>query len=320
MTSHTENITLSFVDNVFSAERSSATSGNNLNITHHTKHSSQECVINISPQDHVPHLQIFHLFDQSKQAAAPLKIAIRIAPGASLCLSELFESCAATSPTQPVLMTIALSENSTLQYDELQLCNLDKRASFTLGRDANLHHALFSTGGNAHSSKINVGLQGEGSSASLNVLFAVKTGNKSLHEVSLSHDTPNATSQQLIKGIIQEGGRAGFHGHVHVARSAQKTVAHQVNKNLLLGPKAFIDTRPALEIKADDVKCTHGATVGRISAEELFYLQSRSIPQSMAQQMLIRGFANEVIQMARDSALRTRFETILNSQFFSEAA
>lgn len=303
--------TLSFVDGELSSDELHVGNSKGIRLGEH--------MIQVSPHSENRHLKIHHVFGKEYQAG-PHKLVIRLDPGATLQISEFFEPNKNMAQTGPFGLAIILSENATLRYEEMQLCNVDKTTTIHLYSGATLDHVLFSLGNDSHSSKIDVDLLGEGASAKLGILFAVKNGGRSSHEISLSHTVPHAQSRQLIKGIIQEGGRANFHGHVHVARSAQKTVASQINRNLLLGPGAFVDTQPTLEIKADDVKCSHGATVGRISDEELFYLQSRAIPRALAQNMLVRGFANEVILSAKDNAMRAQFEKILNSEFFLEAA
>lgn len=304
----TEIATLSFMNGVLTADKLPGDSKTGFRLN-----QNELEVLTASP---IQHLNIQHGFDP-KCESLPQKFSIRLNPGATLKISESFDG---NQPASLFELEIILLENSKLRYEELQLGSLDKNSVIKLERGATLEHVIFSGNNHSHSAKMQLELLGEGASANLAVLFAVKNGDQASHKIALLHSAPHAQSRQLIKGIIQEGGRASFDGAVHVARNAQKTAASQVNKNLLLGPKAFIDTKPTLEIQADDVKCTHGATVGRISDEELFYLQSRAIPRALAQNMLVRGFAKEVILSAQDEVLRSRFEKILNSEFFLEAA
>jgi Fe-S cluster assembly protein SufD len=112
----------------------------------------------------------------------------------------------------------------------------------------------------------------------------------------LRHQAPQGSSRQLHKCIVDETARAVFSGRILVSREAQLTDAAQTNRNLLLSPKARVDTRPHLEIFADNVKCTHGATVGQLEAEEIFYLQSRGIPLAQARQLLTYAFAAEILE------------------------
>jgi Fe-S cluster assembly protein SufD len=122
-------------------------------------------------------------------------------------------------------------------------------------------------------------------------------GDKQLADFHLDveHGLPHCTSRERFKGILYGRGRAVFDGRIHVARGAYKTDAHLSNKNLLLSRSAEVDTKPQLEIFADDVKCSHGTTVGQIDPEALFYLRSRGIPEPDARRMLCLGFAGEII-------------------------
>jgi len=112
----------------------------------------------------------------------------------------------------------------------------------------------------------------------------------------IEHAKPQGKSHQLYKGILKGRSRGVFSGKIIVHQDAQKTDAHQVNKNLLLSDKATVDTRPQLEIFADDVKCTHGAAVGQLDPEAIFYLKSRGMKEELARNLLIQGFANEIIE------------------------
>jgi len=112
----------------------------------------------------------------------------------------------------------------------------------------------------------------------------------------LVHQAPHGSSRQLHKCIVDEAARAVFSGRILVSQAAQLTDAAQTNRNLLLSPKARVDTQPQLEIFADNVKCAHGATVSQLQAEEIFYLQSRGIPQAQARQLLTYAFAAEILE------------------------
>ena len=112
---------------------------------------------------------------------------------------------------------------------------------------------------------------------------------------TMNHIVPHCTSRQVWKGILADGAKADFEGKIVVAKDAQKTSAHLSNKNLLLSNTAEVSTKPFLEIYADDVQCSHGATVGCLDPNALFYLQSRGIPESEARALLIEAFADEIL-------------------------
>ena len=118
------------------------------------------------------------------------------------------------------------------------------------------------------------------------------------------HDAPHCISRQTVKNVLAGRSRGVFQGRIEVARVAQKTDGYQMNQALLLSPDAEIDTKPELEIFADDVKCSHGATVGELDADQLFYLRSRGIPDAEARSMLVRAFLTEALEAVKDATAR----------------
>jgi Fe-S cluster assembly protein SufD len=116
----------------------------------------------------------------------------------------------------------------------------------------------------------------------------------------IDHAAPGSETREVFKGVVEDRAHGVFQGKIQVRREAQQTNAHQLNKNLLLSPRAAIDTKPELEIFADDVKCSHGATVGDLDETAMFYLQARGIPEAEARRMLIEAFAAEAIELVED--------------------
>jgi Fe-S cluster assembly protein SufD len=125
----------------------------------------------------------------------------------------------------------------------------------------------------------------------------------------VGHTAPGCTSRQTVKNVLAGRSRGVFQGKIEVARDAQKTDGYQMNQALLLSPDAEIDSKPELEIFADDVKCSHGATVGELDAEQLFYLRSRGIPDAEARSILVRAFLAEALDAITDDTIRGRLET-----------
>jgi Fe-S cluster assembly protein SufD len=136
--------------------------------------------------------------------------------------------------------------------------------------------------------------------------------------VNIDHAFPNCTSNQLFKGVLDEMSTAAFNGRILVRPDAQKTLAYQKNNNILLTDDARMDTKPQLEIYADDVKCSHGATVGQLDENALFYLRSRGIDKKEARLMLMFGFAHEVIQNIRIEPLRERMDKLVMQRLRGE--
>jgi len=129
----------------------------------------------------------------------------------------------------------------------------------------------------------------------------------------VAHDAPNCGSRQTVKSVLDGHARGVFQGRIEVARAAQKTDGYQMNQALLLSPDAEMDIKPELEIFADDVKCSHGATIGALDPEQIFYLRSRGIPEDQARSMLIRAFLAEALEPVTHPAAREMFETAIEA-------
>ena len=130
---------------------------------------------------------------------------------------------------------------------------------------------------------------------------------------ALSHDAPRGQSRQTVRNVLDGAARGVFQGRINVARIAQKTDGYQMNHALLLSAEAEIDSKPELRINADDVKCSHGATVGELDADQLFYLRSRGVPAADARAMLIRGFLSESLADIGRDDVRALFEAAVDS-------
>ncbi len=179
------------------------------------------------------------------------------------------------------------------------------------GRNANVASHSVLLGGGIVRNNVHPVLNGEGGDCLINGLFA-GTGRQHLDNYMLvEHAKPHCGSRQFYNGIL--GGRAHgvFHGRIIVHKDAQKTDAKQTNRNLLLSDEAQIDTKPQLEIYADDVKCTHGATIGQIEENALFYLRSRGIEEASARQLLLLAFAGECLDRMPEGPARTHTESLI---------
>jgi Fe-S cluster assembly protein SufD len=158
---------------------------------------------------------------------------------------------------------------------------------------------------------IRVVLDGPGGEATLNGLYIVNGRQHVDHHTVIDHAKPHCNSHELYKGILDGHATAVFNGKIYVRPDAQKTDAKQTNQNLLLSRDAVIDTKPQLEIFADDVRCTHGATVGRLDEDALFYLRSRGIGLAEARSLLTYAFASDVLARIKVEPLRTQLEELL---------
>jgi Fe-S cluster assembly protein SufD len=180
-----------------------------------------------------------------------------------------------------------------------------------LARDSRLASYNVSIGGALVRNDINVVLDGEGAECRLDGLYTLSGSQHVDNHTLIDHVRPHGTSHELYKGVLDGRSRGVFDGRIIVRADAQKTDAHQVNRNLVLSEEALVDTTPRLEILADDVKCTHGATVGQLDEDALFYLRSRAIGQEAAANMLMQAFVSDVVHRIKIAPIRAGLECLL---------
>jgi Fe-S cluster assembly protein SufD len=156
--------------------------------------------------------------------------------------------------------------------------------------------------------EVHAQLSGSGAAAHLNAAQLLAGSQHADFTSIVSHTAPNCQSRQTVKNVLAGRSRGVFQGRIEVARAAQKTDGYQMNQALLLSPQAEIDTKPELEIFADDVKCSHGATVGELDADQMFYLRSRGVPEAEARAILVRAFLTEALDAVTDETIRARLE------------
>lgn len=183
-----------------------------------------------------------------------------------------------------------------------------------LGRGANFSSHAITLGGAIVRHDAHARLDGEGAECTLNGLYLADGRRLVDNHTTIHHAKPRCSSHELYKGILDGDARAVFNGKIVVALDAQKTDAKQTNKALLLSEEAQINTKPELEIFADDVKCTHGATVGQLDADALFYLRARGLGPEQARNVLIHAFASDLLNHVAIEPLRERLEDLLLAQ------
>jgi Fe-S cluster assembly protein SufD len=188
----------------------------------------------------------------------------------------------------------------------------------SIGRSAAFSSHSISLGGALVRNDANAVLS-QGSDATLNGLYIVNGTQHVDNHTTIDHAKPHATSHELYKGILDDRSYAVFNGKIIVRPDAQKTDSKQTNKNLVLSDDATINTKPELQIWADDVRCTHGATIGQLDSEMLFYLQSRGIAKIDARNLLIYAFAQDIVDRIKVPALRDSLERILFEKFHEHA-
>jgi len=172
------------------------------------------------------------------------------------------------------------------------------------GAGSRLHTRTITLGGLLVRNELNVALNGEQAHADLSGLYYGAQRQHMDNHTTIRHAVPNCTSRELYKGILDDRARGVFHGRIVVEQDAQLTESDQENPNLLLSRDAEVDTKPQLEIYADDVKCSHGATVGELDSKQLFYMQSRGIGLAQAKTLLTYAFAAQVVEEIQIKSLR----------------
>ncbi|HUI31506.1 MAG TPA: Fe-S cluster assembly protein SufD [Candidatus Acidoferrales bacterium] len=184
-----------------------------------------------------------------------------------------------------------------------------------LESNSNYESQAVSLGANIYRHNLNVILKGEGGNAALEGLYLTSGSQLSDTHSLIDHAAPHCTSHENYKGILDDSSRGVFNGKIMVRKGAQQTNSYQENRNIILSNDAKVDTKPQLEIFADDVKCSHGATVGQLNKESIFYLRSRGIGEEEAKLILIYAFANDVLKNVKIEEIRNSLETVLSNRF-----
>ncbi len=260
-----------------------------------------------------------HLQFLSTRAEAPAIANIRnlIIAGASAQarIVERYEGGAEASRLTLVVTEVVSGTNSVIELYKLQSEADDAFHFSTLRvdqqRDSRFTASSISFGAALARNDLFIHLGGEGSGCVLDGLYVVGGTQHVDHHTTIDHAQPHCDSVELYKGVLDGRSRGVFDGRIIVRKDAQKTNSAQTNNNLILSESAIIDTKPQLEIYADDVKCTHGSTIGQLDQEAMFYLRSRGISVEDARNLMIYAFASEVVQRIRVKDLREELEATL---------
>jgi len=233
---------------------------------------------------------------------------VSLGDGAQAELIERYVSLGESLYCNNSLLEIALGRDAVLRHRRVQLesPNAFHIAGLYLSQGANSRYAGVNIGLGGAWARTDLNVRFSGEHAECDLLGLYLAGDKQLidYHMDVRHGLPNCSSRENFKGILYGKGKAVFDGLVYVARDAQKTDAAMSNRNLMLSQNAEVDTKPQLEIYADDVKCSHGTTVGQIEPEMLFYLRTRGISASLARRMLCLGFAGEIIEALGNESLQ----------------
>jgi len=215
---------------------------------------------------------------------------------------------------------IVIGENSHVEYYKAQLESFGayhiSNTRIHMAASSHLESFTLDLGAKLTRNTLHISLNGENIHAGLDGLYALAEDQHVDNHSAVDHRFPHCVSDQLYKGLLDGKSRGVFNGKIFVRQAAQKTDAYQLNRNVILSDNASVDTKPQLEINADDVRCTHGATIGQMSPSEVFYLQSRGIDKETAVDMLAHGFADDALDRIVNDGVRTIFNAYLHEYFF----
>jgi Fe-S cluster assembly protein SufD len=213
---------------------------------------------------------------------------------------------------------VFIGRNAEVNYSLLQIHNANTTSvnyvEARLERDARYHITTVTLDGTLARNNVNAYMDGENALATLHGLYIGKQSNHIDNHILVDHRVPNCNSHQVYKGVLDDESTGVFNGKIFVQKDAQKTNAYQSSKAVLLSDEASMNSKPQLEIFADDVKCSHGAAIGQVSKNELFYLLSRGIDKETARGILTYAFANEIIAAIKLPEIRTYLDEKLKQK------
>ena len=274
---------------------------------------------NVSVADTV---QMVNIIDHDQNLFVQARNLIIIGKNSKLTLVQCDDSIDHRVSFINSVTEIIIGENATLDHYKLQ--NKDDQSTlvntifFDQQAGSQLSSSSISLNGGIIRNDTRVKLGGVNCQANIYGLYLMDKDQHIDNQVFMDHASPHCNSTELFKGILDDHASGVFNGHVLVRKDAQKTNAYQNNKNILLTDKAVIDSKPFLEIYADDVKCSHGATVGQLDAEAMFYIRSRGISETNARMLLMYAFAAEVVNKITIPELKQRIDDMVKKRLRGE--
>lgn len=264
-------------------------------------------------------LFIHHLHDaSSEKVSAHTKLFITVGESASLQIIEKTDTQGNQSVFNTISEDIIVGENGAVNYCKIQndAGQLIQVANTTIHqhRASRADTYTLTLNGQLIRNNLNIIIDGEGCESHFFGLYLTDGDTLVDNHTTVDHKKPNSFSNELYKGLMDGKSKGVFNGKIYVRPHAQKTNAFQSNRNLLLSDDATVNTKPQLEIWADDVKCSHGCTTGQLDEEALFYLQSRGIPKATAKAMLLYAFAAEVMETIKNEQLKNYIDSIVSER------
>ena len=260
-------------------------------------------------------LRIIHVLSEGAEAHS--RVLVKLETGA--CAAVIEQSVGNQAGFNTTVAEYAVGASAQLEHYRfaLQTANTISigGSHFRLAAQAQLNSTLVGFGSKLSRLDVDVEHAGEHATANLNAIYLLDGDELFDLHSTIEHAVPHGTTEENVRGIVAGGSRAVFNGRIHIHRHAQKTLAELNNRNLLLSRQAEVDTKPELEIYADDVRCAHGATIAEVDKKALYYLQSRGVDKAQAQVMLNFGFINELVDLMPNQALAEWLRPQLRQRF-----
>jgi Fe-S cluster assembly protein SufD len=267
-------------------------------------------------------IQIINILNKQESVFIHPRNLVIVGKGSKLTLVHCDDIFSNVPTFTNSLTEIFVDENATVDHYKMQNNNnhsaMIATTYFHQENNSNVSSNTISLNGGLIRNNLNIAINGEGCDSHLYGIYLVDKEQLVDNHTFVDHIKPNSTSHELFKGVIDNKAKGVFSGKVLVRKDAQKTNAFQTNRNILLTDEATINTKPHLEIYADDVKCSHGATVGQLDPEAMFYMRSRGIGEESARMLLMYAFADEVITKISIDALREKICSMVNKRLKGE--
>jgi Fe-S cluster assembly protein SufD len=262
---------------------------------------------------------ILHINDANKeQVIAHTRVLAIIKSGSKLSIVEKFNTVGENAALHTFTEEIAVKENASLEYCKIQN---DSGKSYQVA-NTNIHQAdssrvdtfTLTLNGQIVRNNFTITIAGENCESHFNGLYMLNGNTLADNHTNVDHQKPNSFSNEMYKGVLDGNSKGVFNGKIFVRPQAQKTNAFQSNRNIALSPSASINTKPQLEIWADDVKCSHGCTIGQLDEEAVFYLQSRGIDKGTAQGMMLYAFTAETLKTISNETLKAYVDSLISER------
>jgi len=261
---------------------------------------------------------IYHIHDTTQgQVISAVRNLVVTETGSEITLLEKYDTFGSANGFSMVVSEGVVAENALVNWYSIQNDSgrfHHEHRQINQDRSSHVNTYTFTLDGNVVRNNLQLSLDGEGIDSHMYGLYLVSKKTIADNHTVVDHRQPNSFSNEFYKGIIDDQGRGVFNGKIYVRPNAQKTNAFQANRNILLGDQATVNTKPQLEIWADDVKCSHGCTSGQLDEEALFYLRARGIHKDTARAIMLYAFAAELLETMKNPVIKGYIDSLISER------